>query len=131
MTNEMIKKAKACESPEELLSLAKENGIEMSAEEATETFAQLRGEGELSDDELDGAAGGGCFNKPDLEEGMVVKWSSRHALHEGTCTRPDLFEIVKVHNHYSLYGTISKATVKCTECGKQSEDVKASELYNI
>ncbi len=63
MTNEQISKAKECKSAEELLSLAKENGIEMTAEEAEAKFAQLNNEGELSDDELSGAAGGGCGGK--------------------------------------------------------------------
>ncbi len=63
MTNELIEKAKECKSAEELLALAKENNIEMTAEEAAEQYAMLHNEGELSDDELDGAAGGGCHKK--------------------------------------------------------------------
>ncbi len=61
MTNEMIAKAKECKSAEELLELAKENNVEMSAEEAAELFAKLNQEGELSDDELDSASGGSCY----------------------------------------------------------------------
>ncbi len=67
MTNEQISKAKECKSAEELLALAKENGIEMTAEEAEAKFAQLNNEGELSDDELSGAAGGGCGGGEDPE----------------------------------------------------------------
>ncbi len=63
MTNELIEKAKACKSVEELFALAKENGMEMTAEQAAEQFAQLHNEGELSDEELNGAAGGGCHRK--------------------------------------------------------------------
>ncbi len=63
MTNKLITKAKECKSAEELLALAKENGIEMSAEEAKAKYAELHNEGELSDDELDQAAGGGCHKK--------------------------------------------------------------------
>ncbi len=59
MTNEMIRKAKECKSTDELLALAKENGIEMTAEEAAEKLAALNNMGELSDDELENAAGGG------------------------------------------------------------------------
>ncbi len=62
MTNEMIEKAKACKTVEELLALAKENNVEMTENQAAELFAKLHNEGELSDDELDGAAGGGCGN---------------------------------------------------------------------
>ena len=37
----MIEKAKAAKSAEELLSLAKESGVEMTADEAATYFAQL------------------------------------------------------------------------------------------
>ncbi len=63
MTNEQLIKAKECKSAEELFTLAKENNIEMTAEEAAEKFAQLHNEGELSDNELETAAGGACHKK--------------------------------------------------------------------
>ena len=60
-TPEMIEKAKAAKSAEELLEVAKANGVEMTADEATTYFAQLNPQsGELSDDDLDGVAGGAC-----------------------------------------------------------------------
>ena len=59
-TKELLEKAKAAESAEELLELAKAEGIEMSAEEAEKYFADLHQSGELSDEELDNVAGGGC-----------------------------------------------------------------------
>lgn len=58
---ELIAKARHAESADALLSLAKENGIELSVEEAEEYFVQLHKSGELSDDELDSVAGGGCY----------------------------------------------------------------------
>lgn len=48
---------------EELLTLAKENGKELTKEEAEAYFVQLNKSGELSDEELDNVAGGGCHNK--------------------------------------------------------------------
>lgn len=58
---EMIEKVKGAKSAEELLELAKANGVEMSADEAATYFAQLSPKsGELDDDELDTVAGGGC-----------------------------------------------------------------------
>ena len=58
---EMIEKAKATKSADELLTLAKENGIEMTEDEAATYFAQLNPKsGELSDDDLDNVAGGAC-----------------------------------------------------------------------
>ena len=60
---ELLEKAKEAKSAEELLSLAKENGMELTEEEAAAYFAQLNKSGELSDEELDNVAGGGCHNK--------------------------------------------------------------------
>ena len=63
MKPEMIEKAKAAKSAEELLALAKENNVEMTADEAKTYFAQLSPKsGELDDDDLDNVAGGvsGC-----------------------------------------------------------------------
>ena len=58
-TPEMIEKAKAAKSAEELLEIAKANGIELTADEAATYFAQLNPQsGELDDDALDGVAGG-------------------------------------------------------------------------
>ena len=59
-TDEMIEKAKNAKTAEELLELAKAENIEMTAEEAAKTFADLHKSGELSDDELDNVAGGLC-----------------------------------------------------------------------
>ena len=59
-SNEMIEKAKQAKSAEELLEMAKEESIEMSAEQAAEYFATIHASGELSDEELDNVAGGGC-----------------------------------------------------------------------
>ena len=61
ITPEMMEKAKNAKNAEELLALAKENNVEMTAEEATAFFAKLNPTcGELSDDELEDVAGGGC-----------------------------------------------------------------------
>lgn len=58
---ELILKAKEAKSAEELIVLAKENGFELTEEDAKIYFDQLSPKsGELSDDELDNVAGGGC-----------------------------------------------------------------------
>ena len=60
---ELFAKAKEAKTPEELLSLAKENGIEMTDESANAYFEIIHPKaGELADDELDNVAGGGCHN---------------------------------------------------------------------
>ena len=57
-TKEQITKAKAAKSAEELIALAKENGIALTEEEAAKYYAELNKEGELADDELDNVVGG-------------------------------------------------------------------------
>ena len=57
-TPEQLTKATAAKSAEELIALAKENGMELSEEEAKKFFAELNKEGALADDELDNVSGG-------------------------------------------------------------------------
>ena len=65
---EMIERAKVAKSAEKLLEIAKANNIEMTADEAATHFAQLNPKsGELSDDDLDAVAGGGCGNSKELK----------------------------------------------------------------
>lgn len=59
-TNEIIEKVKTAKSAEELLEMAKSENIELTEEEAAKVFEELNKSGELSDEELDNAAGGGC-----------------------------------------------------------------------
>lgn len=63
LTPELIEKARQAKSAEELLDLAKENGIELPEDEAKAHFEQLNKSGELSDEELDNVSGGGCYYK--------------------------------------------------------------------
>ena len=78
LTPEMIEKAKAANTVEELLTLAKDNNIEMTEESAKAYFAQLNpASGELSDDELDDVSGGGCGksnNSTPAEPTTVTKY---------------------------------------------------------
>ena len=58
-TKEQIEKAASCKSVEELLALAKAEGLELAKEEAEKFFAQLQG-GELNLDDVKSVAGGAC-----------------------------------------------------------------------
>jgi len=66
---EQIARAKAAGSPDELLSLAKESGLDMTEEQANAYFEGLHKNGELSDDEIGNTTGGGCFSKPKPQVG--------------------------------------------------------------
>ena len=63
LNKELLAKAKEAKTPEELIALAKENGMELTEESAKAYLDLLHPQtGELSDDELDNVAGGGCHN---------------------------------------------------------------------
>ena len=62
MTREMMAKVMACETPEELMALARENGAEMTAEQAKAYLAKLENlDGNLSDEDMAKVAGGAPF----------------------------------------------------------------------
>ena len=72
LTPELIAKAKAAKSAEELLALAKENNVELTEEEAKTYFEQLNANGTVSDEELDAVVGGGsCPNNGEEEENTL------------------------------------------------------------
>lgn len=58
LTKELLEKAKAAGSVEELKKIARAGGVELTAEEAEKAFAELHKGGELADEELDGVSGG-------------------------------------------------------------------------
>ena len=100
MNQELVNKARKAKSVEELLALAKENGIELTNEQAKEYFAQLNPtKGELSDDELEDVAGGGCFGE---EERYCPNCQTRLEL-RASC-----------HGLYSFY--------QCNNCGYEEPD---------
>ena len=73
LTPELLEKAKQAKSAEELGTIAKENGIELTAEEANTYFAKFNSQdSKLSDDELDEVAGGGCGDDQRYYDGFPV-----------------------------------------------------------
>ncbi|MBQ8698211.1 MAG: Nif11-like leader peptide family RiPP precursor [Schwartzia sp.] len=61
ITQEQIAKAMACETAEELIAAAKEEGYDITREEAEAYLAELA-DFELDDAELTHAAGGACWD---------------------------------------------------------------------
>ena len=57
-SNKQLEKAKQAKNAEELRSLARENGMELTEEEASKFFAELHKEGEIADEELVNVSGG-------------------------------------------------------------------------
>ena len=60
---ELIAKLKEAKSVDDILALAKENGIEITPEKAKELFEQINSSGELTDDQLESVAGGDIIDK--------------------------------------------------------------------
>ena len=75
ISNEMIKKAKSAASVEELIRLAAEEGIELSADEAKQYFDFLHSSRALSDEELESIAGGKGERKPKYKAGQRVMFN--------------------------------------------------------
>ena len=57
ISKELMAKAQACETPEELMKLAKENGYDLTKEQAEAFFAE-GGTVDLSDEDMEKVAGG-------------------------------------------------------------------------
>ena len=98
LTPELIAKAKATKSADELFNLAKENGIEITEEEAKTYFAQLNASDAISDDELDAVAGGGSCPSGDEED------DASSGVNMATCPH--------------CQSPVSRAFTKCPWCGK-------------
>ena len=62
-TAEQIAKMKAATSAEELIALAKAEGVEATEEEIKAQFDAMHKEGEIADEELDNVSGG-CGGPP-------------------------------------------------------------------
>ena len=101
-TKELLEKAKAAKSAEELRTIARENGVELTEEEAAAYFSQLHQSGELSDEELDSVSGGGCHAK----DGRLVV-TGMYGCDEWACFRCGSKE---------LYNALTSGT-RCHVCG--------------
>ena len=58
---ELMQKAKSAKSADDILAIAKENGLEVSREDAEMYIKANSASGELSDDALDGVTGGAAY----------------------------------------------------------------------
>lgn len=63
-TPELLQKARAAKTAEQLQALAKEQGMDITPEQAREYFDRLHKTGELADDELDNVSGGCAAGNP-------------------------------------------------------------------
>ena len=105
LTPEIIEKAKAAASADELIAIAKENGLEITSEEAKTFFEQLNANGAVADEELDLVAGG-CGGEDTYEEGEMVDFKT-------PC--PDCKCILAF---YSKADSQGGCFVRCAQCNK-------------
>ena len=116
LTPELIAKAKAAKSAEELLEIAKANSVELTEEEAKTYFEQLNANGAVSDDELDAVAGGSFLGLscPSDEESEVLVSGTRVKVIDGTvcpkCKCPNGKIVSKTTGGLQFY-------VVCENCG--------------
>ena len=83
LTNEQLLAAKNAKSAEELGALVKEWGIEASEADIEKVYAVIHKTGEISDNELDNVAGGGCdYDHPE----MVCPSCGHVGMDEELCT---------------------------------------------
>ena len=129
MNTELIAKAKKAKTPEELMDLAKENGIEMTEEIATTYFEQLNPKtGELSDDELDNVAGGGCY----ADDGALLttigykcKYYEENTVQpfgvKGTCCRCKYWGVDPTAISASLWTTVVEVIITAAKAAEPRE----------
>ena len=110
LTPELIAKAKATKSAQELLELAKANNVDLTETEAKTYWAQLSANGTVSDEELDAVVGGGSC--PDNGE-------------ENTLSGGDRVKIPRCTGCGSTTGYVAMPTVmsgslevRCEKCKK-------------
>ena len=116
-TKELLDKAKAAKSAEELLEMAKAENIEVTAEEAKQAFLKLHQSGELADEELDnvsGGCGGEDISEPKYKEDDLVTNSRYFACSTCKCYRA--FKVIEVHRSSSGKHTYS---IACPVCGER------------
>ncbi len=126
-TEEQLKKINTAKNAEELMALAKAEGIEASEEEIKAQFDAMHKEGELADDELDNVSGAGCdgdedpdehwFNRGDRVRVTAGDWKGR----TGTSSGMD---------YTSCGGEANMAWVKFDDNGK-IESVNSNYLEHI
>ena len=128
INTELIAKARTAKSPEELLALAKENGIELTEETAKMYFGQLYPKtGELDDDELDNVAGGGCYS----QGGRLKTTSGYRCKHfsqgqssvglKGTCAQCSYWGVDPNRISGSLWSSILEVIMKAIEACQPRE----------
>lgn len=112
MTEELLKKAFEAKSPEELLKLARENGVlEITEDNAKAYFDAINQGGEVAEDELEGAVGG-CGGGP-LARGKTCPLCGSGRLIVSTYD----YEYPTVKTDYYDQNGYHATVYRCDRCG--------------
>ena len=126
-TEEQLKKMKTAKTAEELIAIAKAEGIEATEEQIKAQFDAMHKEGELADDELNNVSGAGCgddddSNEPPFKSGDRVRvtagdWKGKTGTSNGV-------------NYTAHIGNVIMAWVTFDDNGKR-ESVNVNYLEHI
>ena len=119
LTPELIAKAKAAKSAEELLELAKANSVEITEEEAKIYFEQLNATGAVSDDELDVIAGGNEEDEQSCGEGAVKEGDRFKLIGGKKCECGSVLGVAqkqRLSNRVNLSSAPSPLFIVCASC---------------
>lgn len=128
---ELVEKAKQTKSAGELAALAKENGVEMTVEEAKAYYEKLHSTGELADDELDNVSGGGCGDRNDFQwpkVGDLVRLrKSKHYC--PSCNADQVY--VEMRGNLATKQINRSYTLRCANCGRVYEIIAPVDSFTI
>lgn len=119
MDKKLFEQAKGAKSVEELMSLAKTAGIDMGEENAKHLFGRLHQSGELSDDELNNVAGGGCKSEKEVDvyagRRFQLKASPRYSPRSCACGYTTF--IVESSGRFAYDKNLIILNGRCEQCG--------------
>ena len=117
MNKELLTKAKTAKSPEELIGIAKENGVELTEESAKAYFELLNPKtGEIADEELENVSGGGCQkNGQPVVSGLTIC----DFFECKKCGNKDFITNVFGNSYCNKCATLASC-LKCTYCTYKS-----------
>lgn len=134
MNEELLSKVLKAKNADEILSLAHENGMELSPSGAEEIFSRYHKNGELVDDELDQVSGGngscstnGDKKSPKYSVGQTISWNwsvyhcDKDGSSSGTVANARVVENGETANGYYVYPGAVIYSVTCPKCGSLME----------
>lgn len=118
---EMISKAQKAESAQELLAIARENGLDLSPEDAQRYIDVKNQNGELPDEVLDGVSGGAAYT---LRGGYLIV-TNFHECDRWRCSKcgGSDFSYTQVANEQG-WGIAHKCSGYPNGCGKSCQTCK-------